>query len=148
MQDVTCNYISYYTFYTLTIFLNVYIKCPIAQNYITLQNLTALICVLQEKRARVNTTDAMLQSAAKAKPSTVEKEKQSLGSFFKSSTVQLEDAMEAELNSYLVTPAIDGEEDPLVWWKVYNVNFLMLSKLAQIPVYTSQRFAISVSEQV
>lgn len=38
--------------------------------------------------------------------------------------------MEAELNSYLMTPTVDGEEDPLAWWKVHNVNFLMLSKLA------------------
>ncbi len=38
--------------------------------------------------------------------------------------------MEAELNSYLMTPAIDGEQDPLVWWKVYRVNFPRLSKLA------------------
>lgn len=39
--------------------------------------------------------------------------------------------MEAELNSYLMTPAIDGEQDPLAWWKVHMVNFPSLSKLVR-----------------
>ena len=80
------------------------------------------LCVLQEKRACVSTTDAVLQSAAEAEPSALKKRKQSLGSFFKSravppasSTVQLEEAMEAELNSYLMTSSINGDEDPLAW---------------------------------
>lgn len=82
----------------------------------------------------------MHQSEAEKEPSTstVKKGKRSLGSFFKStavppsSSVQLEDtAMEAELNSYLMSPAIDGEQDPLAWWKVHRVNFPRLSKLAR-----------------
>lgn len=106
-----------------------------------MQNLTALIsalvCVLQEKRAHASTTDDVLQSAGEAEPS--KKAKRSLGSFFKSSAavppastaVQLECAIEAEVNIYLMTPTIDGEEDPLAWWKVHRVNFPMLSKLAR-----------------
>ncbi len=39
--------------------------------------------------------------------------------------------MEAELNSYLMSPAIDGEQDPLAWWKEHRVNFPRLSKLAR-----------------
>jgi len=71
-----------------------------------------------------------------AKPSA-EKAKKSLGSFFKTSVappalpVQLEDVVEAELNSYLMTPAIDGEENPLAWWKLHKINFPQLSKLAR-----------------
>lgn len=108
-----------------------------------MQNLTVLIstliCVLQEKRVQASTTDAVLPSAGEAEPSTSKKAKRSLGSFFKSSTavppgpastaVQLEGAIEAEVNTYLMTPTIDGEEDPLAWWKVHRVNFPMLSKL-------------------
>ncbi|XP_055036165.2 uncharacterized protein [Misgurnus anguillicaudatus] len=95
----------------------------------------------KEKRARLSTTGDELQSAtAEAEPSTStvkKKDKQSLGSFLKgitvphASSVQLEDSLEAELNGYLMTPAIDGEEDPLAWWKVHRVNFPRLSKLAR-----------------
>ena len=81
----------------------------------------------------------MPQGAAEAEPSTTGKGKRSLGSFFKSkavpppssSTTQLEDAIKAKLDNYLMTPTIDGEEDPLAWWRVHNVNFPWLSKLAR-----------------
>ena len=108
--------------------------------YITsdFKTLTALICVFQEKRARVSTTDPMPQGAAEAEPCTTGKGKRSLGSFFKSkavppssSTTQLEDSIKAELDNYLMTPTIDGEEDPLAWWRMHNVNFPRLSKLAR-----------------
>ncbi|KAL1023621.1 hypothetical protein UPYG_G00043640 [Umbra pygmaea] len=92
----------------------------------------------QEKRAHVSTTDPMPQGAAEAEPSTTGKGKRSLSSFFKSkavppssSTTQLEDAIKAELDNYLMTPTIDGEQDPLAWWRVHNDNFPWLSKLAQ-----------------
>ncbi|KAK0147408.1 Zinc finger BED domain-containing protein 1 [Merluccius polli] len=76
-------------------------------------------------------------SAEEEPPSTSTKRKRSLGSFFKtkavpaSSTVQLEDTIKAELDNYLITPTIDGEQDPLAWWRVHNVNFPWLSKLAR-----------------
>ncbi|XP_051798998.1 zinc finger BED domain-containing protein 4-like [Acanthochromis polyacanthus] len=91
----------------------------------------------KEKRARVSTTDAMSQGATEAAPFTKGKGKRSLSSFFKSkavppsSTLQLEDAIKAELDNYLMTPTIDGEEDPLVWWRMHNVNFPWLCKLAR-----------------
>ncbi|KAK1905234.1 Zinc finger BED domain containing protein 1, partial [Dissostichus eleginoides] len=80
---------------------------------------------MSEKRAHASTTDAVLPSAGEAEPFTSKKAKRSLGSFFKSSAavppastaVQLEGAIEAEVNTYLMTPTIDGEEDPLAWWK-------------------------------
>ncbi|MCI4375110.1 hypothetical protein PGIGA_G00105450 [Pangasianodon gigas] len=45
-------------------------------------------------------------------------------------SVHFNDAVEAELNSYVITPTIDGEEDPLAWWKQHQVNFPRLSRLA------------------
>lgn len=83
----------------------------------------------------------MHQSAAEAEAaepstSTQKKYKRSLGSFLKritvpnTSSMQLEDSMEAELNGYLITPVIDGEQDPLAWWKLHRVNFPRLSELA------------------
>ena len=109
--------------------------------YITsdFKTLTALICVFQEKRACVSTTDHMPQGAAEAEPCTTGKGKRSLGSFFKSkavpppssSTTQLEDAINAEVDNYLMTPTINGEEDPQPWWRMHNVSFPQLSKLAR-----------------
>lgn len=94
--------------------------------------------VAQKKRTCVSTTDPMPQSAAEEEPSTTGKPKQSLGSFFKSkavpapsSTLQLEDTIKAELDNYLITPTIDVEQDSLAWWRVHNVNFPQLSKLAR-----------------
>ncbi|XP_078023596.1 E3 SUMO-protein ligase ZBED1-like, partial [Epinephelus lanceolatus] len=66
-----------------------------------------------------------------------EKLKKSLGSFFKTavassaSPMQLEDVTEAELNTYLMTPAIDEEDDPLAWWKVHKINFPRLCNMAR-----------------
>ena len=119
-------------------FFNVNIEWPIALNHIRLQNFdSSYLCVLQEKRARVSTTDPMSQGAAEAESPTG-KGKWSLGSFFKSkavpppsSTTQLEDAIKAELDNYLMTPTTDWEEDPLARWRVHNVDFPWLSKLAR-----------------
>ncbi|XDV17019.1 hypothetical protein PO909_016474 [Leuciscus waleckii] len=62
--------------------------------------------------------------------------KKSLGSFFKTvsampTSLQLEEAIASEMNSYLLTPSIDSEEDPLQWWKLHQINFPRLSKLAK-----------------
>lgn len=74
-----------------------------------------------------------------AETSQAKKAKKSLGSFFKQSgataksvfSVAIKDAVEAELNSYLLTPSIDKEEDPLAWWKTHKVSFPHLAKLAR-----------------
>ncbi|CAL9703630.1 unnamed protein product [Knipowitschia caucasica] len=62
--------------------------------------------------------------------------KRSLGSFFKCalaprSTTISSHLVDGELNSYLVSPTIDSEDDPLSWWNVHQVNFPHLSKLAR-----------------
>ncbi|XP_038161489.1 E3 SUMO-protein ligase ZBED1-like [Cyprinodon tularosa] len=89
---------------------------------------------LKEQRACVK-THPMPLSTEEEPPSTSTKRKRSLGSFFKavpaSSTMQLEDTIKAELDNYLITPSIDGEQDPLAWWRVHNVNFPWLSRLAR-----------------
>lgn len=67
------------------------------------------------------------------------KARKSLGSFFKQreteakgdSSLTLKDALEAELNTYLLTPPIDKEEDPLAWWKVHKLSFPHVARLAR-----------------
>ncbi|XP_069800972.1 E3 SUMO-protein ligase ZBED1-like [Dendropsophus ebraccatus] len=66
------------------------------------------------------------------------KAKRSLGSFFKgseaappSTTVPLHQTVEAELSSYLVSPLLDSEKNPLEWWRRHSVNFPLLSKVAK-----------------
>lgn len=64
--------------------------------------------------------------------------KRSLGSFFKKAsddthTAALADrkAIDVELNSYLQTMPVDGETDPLDWWRLYQSNFPRVARLAQ-----------------
>ncbi|XP_045076134.1 E3 SUMO-protein ligase ZBED1-like [Coregonus clupeaformis] len=85
-----------------------------------------------EKRSRTETVQ-MPQSAQ----SLGEKTKRSLGSFFKTSSaspslpVNLEDVAEAEINNYLMTPTIDGEDDPLAWWRVHKISYPQLCTMAR-----------------
>ncbi|XP_076837705.1 E3 SUMO-protein ligase ZBED1-like [Brachyhypopomus gauderio] len=73
-----------------------------------------------------------------ADTSQAKKAKKSLGSFFKQSGTAamgdsfptLKDAVDAELNNYLLTPSVD-KEDPLAWWKTHKVSFPHLAKLAR-----------------
>ncbi|XP_049909754.1 E3 SUMO-protein ligase ZBED1-like [Epinephelus moara] len=44
---------------------------------------------------------------------------------------KLEQAVEAEVNSYLLSPTIDSEADPLAWWKLHHFTYPKLSKLAR-----------------
>ena len=75
-----------------------------------------------------------VESKAAATPQE-KKTKRSLGSFFKEKgsraaekgdSLPLKDAVETELNNY-----IDKEEDPLTWWRIHQVNFPSLAKLAR-----------------
>lgn len=71
--------------------------------------------------------------------SEAKKPKRSLGSFFKGSeatpstapTVSPEQAIEAELSSYLVSPVQDSEGNPLDWWREHQVHFPTLNKVAK-----------------
>lgn len=85
----------------------------------------------QEKSSCSTDVEPNVTSAPQAK-----KAKKSLGSFFKQretgdSSLTLKDALEAELNTYLLTPPIDKEEDPLAWWKVHKLSFPRLARLAR-----------------
>jgi len=71
-------------------------------------------------------------------PPSNKKAKQSLGSLLKTTpcptpqaSMQLEQVVEAELSSYLMSPAIDSEEDPLAWWRIHKVSYPKLSKVAR-----------------
>lgn len=71
-------------------------------------------------------------------PPSEKKTKRSLGSLLKTnpsptptaSFMHLEQAVEAELNSYLFSPIIHSEADPLAWWKLHQVTYPKLTKLA------------------
>ncbi|XP_059422959.1 E3 SUMO-protein ligase ZBED1-like [Carassius carassius] len=84
----------------------------------------------REKRSRTET----VQMPQSAQP-LGEKAKRSLGSFFKTSaaspSLPVEDVAEAELNNYLMTPTIDGEDDPLAWWRVHKISYPQLCIMAR-----------------
>ncbi|XP_057691298.1 E3 SUMO-protein ligase ZBED1-like [Corythoichthys intestinalis] len=76
-----------------------------------------------------------------ANPPQEKKSKKSFGGFFQSiqskagaagtsSSLTLRESVEAEFNNYLLTPCIDKDQDALAWWKIYQINFPRLSKLA------------------
>ncbi|MBN3318107.1 ZBED1 protein, partial [Atractosteus spatula] len=47
------------------------------------------------------------------------------------STVSVQQTVEAELSSCLVSPMLDSEENPLDWWKKHHVNLPALRKVAK-----------------
>lgn len=66
------------------------------------------------------------------------KVKRSLGSFFKKipnqpGTAALSDreTIEVELKTYLQALEVDGETDPLDWWRLHQANFPRVAKLAK-----------------
>ena len=55
----------------------------------------------------------------------------------------LKDAVEAELNIYMLTPPTDKEEDPLAWWKVHKLSFPRPRQTCpQIPVYSCDKLTV------
>ncbi|KAK6485750.1 zinc finger BED domain-containing protein 1-like [Huso huso] len=88
---------------------------------------------------RIEPADEGPSEEADAGPSPAKKANKSLGSFFKTKdkttasnpSLHLQQSIEAELNSYLLAPSIDSEADQLAWWKVHQISFPLLSKLAR-----------------
>ena len=86
--------------------------------------------------------------------SEAKKPRRSLGSFFKGNeatpstapTVSLQQTVEAELSSYLVSLMLDSEENPLEWWRKHHVHFPTKSKVAK--KYLCIPATSSPSEQV
>ncbi len=81
-------------------------------------------------------TEAAAVGAEAAVERQSKKVKRSLGSFFKKAsdgTAALTDreAIEVELKSYLQTMQVDGETDPLDWWRLHQANFPRVARLAQ-----------------
>ncbi|GAA6081513.1 enhancer of polycomb homolog 1b isoform X2 [Tachysurus ichikawai] len=83
------------------------------------------------RESQITETEEPTTSSAVAK-----KQKRSLGSFFKGSeatpsatpTLSLQQSLEAEMSSYLVSPMLDSEGNPLDWWRKHHVHFPTLSK--------------------
>lgn len=66
------------------------------------------------------------------------KQKKSLGSFFKIASRQRQvvpqserESIEMELNSYLQAVEVDGETNPLEWWRQHEANFPRVASLAK-----------------
>lgn len=86
------------------------------------------------RESQITETAEPTTSSAVAK-----KQKRSLGSFFKGSeaipsatpTLSLQQSLEAEMSSYLVSPMLDSEANPLDWWRKHHVHFPNLSKVAK-----------------
>ncbi|XDV47123.1 hypothetical protein PO909_016829, partial [Leuciscus waleckii] len=76
------------------------------------------------------------QASCRTEEIEAEKQRKSLGSFFKKpcpSNTGLSDmqAVEGELENYLMGPDADSETEPLDWWKVYDKKFPKVSQLAR-----------------
>lgn len=74
--------------------------------------------------------DTQLTQGASKKP------EKTLGSFFKGaatekSAVSKREKVMAELHSYLNWPQADSECDPLMWWRLHEVNFPRISRLVK-----------------
>ena len=74
-------------------------------------------------------------ATASAPPAKMQRK--TLGSFFKksysvsTSSLTDEQDVEAELNSYLLAPEVDGETNPLAWWKTHCTLYPRVSFLAK-----------------
>ena len=111
---------------------------------------TTYISALHVATIQEKVKTEMVSAAAVCRESTTEstqpstslseakKPKRPLGSFFKGSeatatvpTVSLQQKLEAELSSYLVSPMLDSEKNPLEWWGKHHVHFPNLSEVAK-----------------
>uniref|UniRef100_A0AAR2KWN2 BED-type domain-containing protein n=1 Tax=Pygocentrus nattereri TaxID=42514 RepID=A0AAR2KWN2_PYGNA len=78
------------------------------------------------------TSDFETPQQASASASDAKRLKKTLGSFFKRAVPDKGvHAMEAELNSYLQCSPADSESNPLAWWKLHEINFPRVSRLAR-----------------
>ncbi|XP_062312234.1 E3 SUMO-protein ligase ZBED1-like [Osmerus eperlanus] len=113
------------------------------QEFIKTRAVAEILSLLEVQAATVTEPHTSTEAAAdgaEAAEVAVERQskrvKRSLGSFFKKAsdgTAALADreAIEVELKSYLQTMKVDGETDPLDWWRVYQANFPRVARLAQ-----------------
>ncbi|XP_030235456.1 zinc finger BED domain-containing protein 1-like [Gadus morhua] len=118
-----------------------YVSVSYVKPVLHLLNTSVLLNTTEMKEtARKEGTPSDNTEAQSMDPPSNKKAKRSLGSLLKTSpgpttptasSMQLEQALEAELNSYLLSPTIDSEADPLAWWKLHQVTYSKLSKLAR-----------------
>jgi hypothetical protein len=69
-----------------------------------------------------------------------QKKRKTLGSSFKDNdqneeeqapVISIEQRVRKELESYSISPKLDFEEDPLQWWRMHNIEYPCLSRLAK-----------------
>jgi len=87
---------------------------------------------------RMSAEGASLPPAEAPEEIPAKKKKKSLGSFFKIKSRRCQDvpqsereSIEMELNSYLQTVEVDGETNPLEWWRQHEANFPRVASLAK-----------------
>ena len=84
-----------------------------------------------------STPQSTLTPTATASAPQAKMQRKTLGSFFKksfsvsTSSLTDEQDVEAELNSYLLAPEVDGETNPLEWWKTHCTSYPRVSFLAK-----------------
>lgn len=77
------------------------------------------------------------------------RQKKAFGSYFKKTQEfrggeSLHTAIEKEIKSYLMTPEVDSDANPLDWWKTQEVNF---SQTASVPLAALLR-GVSAAEEM
>ncbi|KAM3842884.1 E3 SUMO-protein ligase ZBED1-like [Diretmus argenteus] len=80
--------------------------------------------------------DVQVHQEEEAQPGPAPNKRRSLASFFQKKNVPFsslseEDKIKTELQTYLLTPEIREDADPLQWWKKHQYSFPRLSKLAK-----------------
>lgn len=110
------------------------------KDYIKTKAVAEIQALLERQtRAASSSTDSPPHASAGAAEEVEEprKVKRSLGSFFKKASrpspaaIPDRDAIEVELRSYLQALDVDGEADPLEWWKLHQANFPRVASLAR-----------------
>ncbi|KAK3525164.1 hypothetical protein QTP86_019545, partial [Hemibagrus guttatus] len=105
-----------------------------------LQNIKARVMSDMEMSSHKDTSGSVSSTSRENPdiylPPVGKKARKSLGSFFKMTSAMpaallLEEAIASEFNSYLLSPSIDSEEDPLKWWRFHQINFPRMSRVAQ-----------------
>ncbi|XP_073344944.1 E3 SUMO-protein ligase ZBED1-like [Pagrus major] len=110
------------------------------KDYIKTKAVAEIQALLERRtQAASSSTDSPPHASAGAaeEVEVPRKVKRSLGSFFKKAprpspaALPDRDAIEVELRSYLQALDVDGEADPLEWWKLHQANFPRVASLAR-----------------
>lgn len=109
------------------------------KDYVKTKAVAGIQALLERQTQAASSTDSPPPASAEAAEDVAEpkKVKRSLGSFFKKPSIpgpaalSDKDTIEIELLSYLQALDVDGEADPLEWWKLHQANFPRVASLAR-----------------